>query len=191
MEAVCSSKTLVSAYKSAWRCNPEDQRQQCFQNNSIPIRFSTKLLYAVLIQPCVLHASHLLEPVFLILFAEQYKLWRPNLLSLPLRSYTQFTHTFSFDRTVFIPIQKRWNYIFFIFIYLVIVKAVPLPPWRRQGWEEYSSYSLINLSTRWGWVVSVTSRLHFTPGERTPGTHCTGGWVGPRAGLDTDATLNK
>jgi hypothetical protein len=24
------------------------------------------------------------------------------------------------------------------------------------------------------------------PQERTPGTHCTGGWVGPRAGLDTD-----
>jgi hypothetical protein len=24
------------------------------------------------------------------------------------------------------------------------------------------------------------------PGERTPGTHCTGGWVGPRAGLDTE-----
>jgi hypothetical protein len=23
--------------------------------------------------------------------------------------------------------------------------------------------------------------------ERTPGTHCTGGWVGPRAGLDTKA----
>jgi hypothetical protein len=27
----------------------------------------------------------------------------------------------------------------------------------------------------------------FTPGERTPGTQCTGGWVGPRAGLDTEA----
>jgi hypothetical protein len=26
------------------------------------------------------------------------------------------------------------------------------------------------------------------PGERTHGTHCTGGWVGPRAGLDTEAT---
>jgi hypothetical protein len=25
------------------------------------------------------------------------------------------------------------------------------------------------------------------PGERTPGTHCTGGWVGLRAGLDTEA----
>jgi hypothetical protein len=25
------------------------------------------------------------------------------------------------------------------------------------------------------------------PGERTPGTHWTGGWVGLRAGLDTEA----
>jgi hypothetical protein len=24
------------------------------------------------------------------------------------------------------------------------------------------------------------------PQERIPGTHCTGGWVGPRAGLDTE-----
>jgi hypothetical protein len=24
-------------------------------------------------------------------------------------------------------------------------------------------------------------------GERTPGTYCTGGWAGPRAGLDTEA----
>jgi hypothetical protein len=36
-------------------------------------------------------------------------------------------------------------------------------------------------------VVSVTPRPRFTPGERTTGTHCTGGWVGPRAGLDTEA----
>jgi hypothetical protein len=27
----------------------------------------------------------------------------------------------------------------------------------------------------------------FTPGERTPSTHCAGGWVGPRAGLDSEA----
>jgi hypothetical protein len=38
-----------------------------------------------------------------------------------------------------------------------------------------------------GWVVSITPRPRFTPGERTPGPHCTGGWVGPRAGLDTEA----
>jgi hypothetical protein len=29
------------------------------------------------------------------------------------------------------------------------------------------------------------------PGERTPGIHCTGGWVGPRAGLDTEAWWKK
>jgi hypothetical protein len=37
------------------------------------------------------------------------------------------------------------------------------------------------------WVVSVTPRLLFSPGERTPATHCTGGWVGPRAGEDSEA----
>jgi hypothetical protein len=36
-------------------------------------------------------------------------------------------------------------------------------------------------------VVSITPRPCFTPGERIPGTHCTGGWVGPRAGLDAEA----
>ena len=33
---------------------------------------------------------------------------------------------------------------------------------------------------RWGWGVSTTPRPLY-PRER-PGTHCTGGWVGPRAG---------
>jgi hypothetical protein len=41
------------------------------------------------------------------------------------------------------------------------------------------------------WVVSVTPRPHLTPGERTPGTHWTGGWVGLRAGLDTEARGKK
>jgi len=31
--------------------------------------------------------------------------------------------------------------------------------------------------------VSSTPRPHFTPGK-DPGTHFTGGWVGPRAGLE-------
>jgi hypothetical protein len=35
-------------------------------------------------------------------------------------------------------------------------------------------------------VVSITPRPRFTPGERAPGTHCTGGRVGPRAGLDAE-----
>jgi hypothetical protein len=31
------------------------------------------------------------------------------------------------------------------------------------------------------------ARPRFTPGERILGTHCTVGWVGPTAGLDTEA----
>jgi hypothetical protein len=53
------------------------------------------------------------------------------------------------------------------------------------GERRYSSYC--DLCTRWGWVVSVTPRPRFTPGERTPGTNWIGGWVSLRAGLDTQA----
>jgi len=37
--------------------------------------------------------------------------------------------------------------------------------------------------TRGAWGLTFTPRPLFTSGER-PGTHCTGGWVGPKAGLD-------
>jgi hypothetical protein len=57
-------------------------------------------------------------------------------------------------------------------------------PWRHMGERTYSSYSYFSSATRGGWVVCVTTRPRFTPGERTPSTHWTGGWVGPRAGLD-------
>jgi hypothetical protein len=40
--------------------------------------------------------------------------------------------------------------------------------------------------------MGVSGQRHspaaLTPGERTHGTHCTGAWVGPRAGVDTEAT---
>jgi hypothetical protein len=46
---------------------------------------------------------------------------------------------------------------------------------------------ILDLGTRWGeWSASRPGRA-FTPGERTPGIRWTGGWVGPRAGLDTEA----
>jgi hypothetical protein len=41
---------------------------------------------------------------------------------------------------------------------------------------------ILNLSARRGWVVSTTPRPLYL--RERPGTHCTGGWVGPRAGLD-------
>jgi hypothetical protein len=40
----------------------------------------------------------------------------------------------------------------------------------------------LDLGARSGWVVSTKPRPPY-PRER-PGTHCTGGWVGLRAGLD-------
>jgi hypothetical protein len=43
---------------------------------------------------------------------------------------------------------------------------------------------ILNLGSRWKWVVSITLG-HFTRRKTAPDTHCIGGWVGPRAGLDT------
>jgi hypothetical protein len=53
---------------------------------------------------------------------------------------------------------------------------------RSRGGIEAQLYSFFKRGTIWGWVVSVTLRL-FYPRER-PGTHCTGGWVGPKTGLE-------
>jgi hypothetical protein len=52
--------------------------------------------------------------------------------------------------------------------------------WPR-GWIEVA-LPFRDLGARRGWVVSTTP-LPLYPRER-PDTHCTGGWVGPRAGLD-------
>jgi hypothetical protein len=66
------------------------------------------------------------------------------------------------------------------------VKQSRYTPWRRLGERRYSSYSFPTSALDEGeWSASRPGRA-FTPGERTPGTHCTGGWVGPRAGLDTE-----
>jgi hypothetical protein len=48
---------------------------------------------------------------------------------------------------------------------------------------------ICDLGARSGWVVNTTPRPLY-PREK-PGTHCTGGWVGPRAGLDvSDKSLS-
>jgi hypothetical protein len=69
----------------------------------------------------------------------------------------------------------------------IIKKQSSYTPWRRLGGEEYSSYSFTTSAlVRGEWSASRPGR-DLPPGERTPGTHCTGGCVGPRAGLDTEA----
>jgi hypothetical protein len=67
------------------------------------------------------------------------------------------------------------------------VKQSLYTPWRRLGGEEVELLHIHDLGTRWGWVVSITPGAALYPRGRDPGTHCTGGWVGPRAGLDTEA----
>jgi hypothetical protein len=65
-------------------------------------------------------------------------------------------------------------------------KAVPLHATEDlEGGRRYNSYSFSTSALHGGqWSASHYGRA-LVPGKGPPGTHCTGGWVGPRAGLDT------
>jgi hypothetical protein len=57
---------------------------------------------------------------------------------------------------------------------------------KAQGERRYSSYSFTNSALDGGeWWASRPGRA-LPPGKGPPGTHCTGGWVGPSAGLNTE-----
>jgi hypothetical protein len=56
-------------------------------------------------------------------------------------------------------------------------------PWRRVG-NGCIDPHFLDLGTSWRWVVSFTPRPLY-PLERASGTHCIGGWVDPRGGLDS------
>jgi hypothetical protein len=60
-------------------------------------------------------------------------------------------------------------------------------PWRRLGERRYSSYSFSTSALDGSeWSASRIGRA-LAPVKGPPRTHCTGGWVGPRAGLDKEA----
>jgi hypothetical protein len=65
------------------------------------------------------------------------------------------------------------------------VKLSRYTPWRRMGVRRYSSYSYLTSA-----LDGVSGQHHapaaLYPRGKNPGTHCTGGWVGPRAGLDAE-----
>jgi hypothetical protein len=65
-------------------------------------------------------------------------------------------------------------------------KNCPATAIRRKGGEEVQLLLLLDLGTKIGWVVSVTSRPCFTP-AKDAGIHWTRGWMGLRAGRDTKA----
>jgi hypothetical protein len=64
--------------------------------------------------------------------------------------------------------------------------AVPLHAMEALGGKEVQLLLIHDLGTRWGEWSALRHGRAFTPGERTPGTHFRGGWMGPRAGLDTE-----
>jgi hypothetical protein len=51
-----------------------------------------------------------------------------------------------------------------------VVKSVLLRAMEAQGGEELQHLLVFDLGTRWEWVVSVTPRPRYSPGERTTGT---------------------
>jgi hypothetical protein len=91
------------------------------------------------------------------------------------------------EAVLFLPNMKQTFYCMTHWAFWRPLKQSRYTPWRRLWGEEVYLLLIHDLGTRWGWVVNITPRPRFTPGERTPGTHWTGGWVDPRAGLDTEA----
>jgi hypothetical protein len=72
-------------------------------------------------------------------------------------------------------------------IFRTCVKQSRYMPWRRLEERRYSSYSFSTSA-----LDGMSGQRHapaalLPPGKGPPGTHYTGGWVGPRAGLDTEA----
>jgi hypothetical protein len=68
-------------------------------------------------------------------------------------------------------------------------KRYSCPTTRHEGaWVDrrYSSYSF-SISALDAVIGQRHAPVVLYPRERPPGTHCTGGWVDPRAGLDTEA----
>jgi hypothetical protein len=67
-------------------------------------------------------------------------------------------------------------------------------PWESGGGgggRQFDTYSFLTSALERGeWSASRPGRA-LPRGERAPGTHCTGGWVGPRAGLDAETGRRK
>jgi hypothetical protein len=94
-----------------------------------------------------------------------------------------------FRKEKYIMTVVRWNLFWPVWLNTITVlhksKKVKITLLQASWpWRGYRGIALpiLNLDTRRGWVVSTTPRPLY-PWER-PGTHCTGGWVGPRTGLD-------
>jgi hypothetical protein len=75
--------------------------------------------------------------------------------------------------------------------YVTKAKPVPLHAKKALGGRWYSSYSFLTSALDGiEWSESRPGRA-LALGKWPPCTQCTGGWVGPRAGLDTEDRVKK
>jgi hypothetical protein len=102
-------------------------------------------------------------------------------LTLPLNGGKQLVMTlkpnFPSEKEPTIPIMSKVNVKF----------SLCLTNWALRHEDGWGSGCIdpcfLDLGTSLRWVVSFSPQLLY-PGERDPGTHSIGCWVGPRAGLD-------
>jgi len=86
-------------------------------------------------------------------------------------------------RTLCVPRSRHYQLRLLETSLLVLVKWSRYRPGVAQRVSRFIALLFHDCGTRRGWVVSSTPRPHLTPRER-PSTHCTGGWVGTRAGME-------
>jgi hypothetical protein len=82
----------------------------------------------------------------------------------------------------------KTSFIWLIIFYQLVEcsKAVLLHYADTKAERRYSSYSLLTSALHGGEWLASRPGYALPPRERTPDTHWTGGWVGLRAGLDTE-----
>jgi hypothetical protein len=118
----------------------------------------------------------MLIPCFVPVFFSTSFPWTQEFFSLPL----------SLALTIRVPKEYLGNRKRFLSDVRPTLLAVPLHA-MKSLWGRGIAPTHSRTRQCMAWMVSVTPWPRFSPGERTPGTHCTGGWVGPRAGLDAEA----